>query len=64
MLDFFIVDFERQQGFFHGHRTFFPKCKHDFKKKRIIRTKPRKIGLMGVCSYYNRHEKNQVYKIS
>jgi hypothetical protein len=29
MLDFFIIDSEGQQGFFHGHKSFFPRCKHD-----------------------------------
>jgi hypothetical protein len=33
-------------------------------KKMITKTKTMKIGLMGVCSNYNKHKNNQVYKIS
>jgi hypothetical protein len=63
VLDFLIVDFEGQQRFFQGQKNFFLGCKHDF-KKRITRIKIMKIGLMGVCSNYNKHKNNQVYKIS
>jgi hypothetical protein len=32
MFDFLVVDSKGQYGFFHGHRSFFLGCKHDFKK--------------------------------
>jgi hypothetical protein len=63
MLDFFIIGSKRQQGYFYGHKSIFPRFRHDI-KKRITITKPRKIGVMEFVQTIIGHENNQVYKIS
>jgi hypothetical protein len=55
MLDFFIIGSERQQDIFMDTKASSLDLDMILKKRIVI--KPRKIGVMGVCSNYNRARK-------